>query len=72
MLMSFMKLSISILISNALHFLIKFALKNRKKIDKMRNFCNMSAFIQCIVLIQSLNTSDDSLSFRKLRVHSII
>jgi len=68
--MSFMKSSTSILISRALHFLIKLALKNRKRIDDMRNLCDMSAFIYHIALICSLNVSDDSLFFRKLRVHS--
>ncbi len=64
-----MKLSTSILIFKALHFLIKLALKNRKKIDDMRNFCDMSVFTHCIALIYSLNVSNDSLSFRKLLVH---
>ncbi len=45
MLMSFMKLSILILILNALHFSIRLALKNRKKIDEIRNLCDMFAFI---------------------------
>ncbi len=64
--MSFMKSSTSILIFKALHFSIKLVLKNRKRIDDMRNLCNMSAFIHCIMLICSLNISDDSLFFRKL------
>jgi len=68
--MSFTKLSTLILISRALHFSIKLALKNRKRINDMRNFCDMSAFIHCIALVCSLNVSDDSLFFRKLRVHS--
>jgi len=37
MLMSFMKSSTSILIFNALHFSIKLALKNRKRIDEMKD-----------------------------------
>ncbi len=67
--MSFTKSSTLILISKALHFSIKLALKNRKRINDMRNLCNMSAFIYHIALIYSLNVSDDSLFFRKLRVH---
>jgi len=67
--MSFTKLNTLILISRALHFLIKLALKNRKKINDMKDFCNMSAFICCIMLIYSLNISNDFLSFRKLQVH---
>jgi len=67
--MSFTKLNTLILISRALHFSIKLALKNRKRIDDMRNLCNMSAFTRCIALVCSLNISDDSLFFRKLRVH---
>jgi len=67
-----MKLSISILIFNALHFSIKLALKNRKKINEMKNLCNMFMFILRMLLIYSLNISDVSKSFRKLHVHSII
>jgi len=67
--MSFTKSSTSILISKALHFLIKLALKNRKRIDDIKDLCNMSAFIHCIMLIYSLNVSNDSLFFRKLQVH---
>jgi len=67
--MSFIKSSTSILISKALHFLIKLVLKNRKRIDDMKNLCNMSAFTCHITLIYSLNISDDSLSFRKLQVY---
>ncbi len=37
MLMLFMKLSTSILILSTLHFLIKLALKNRKRIDEMKD-----------------------------------
>jgi len=59
-LMSFMKLSTSILILNALHFSIRLMLKNRKKIDEMKDFCNMSAFILHMSLIYSLNLSDVS------------
>ncbi len=64
--MSFMKLNTSILISKALHFLIKLALKNKKRINDIRNFCDMLAFIHCIALIYSLNINDDFLFFRKL------
>ncbi len=68
--MSFTKSSTSILISKALHFLIKLALKkNRKKIDDMRDFCDMLAFTYHITLICLLNISNDFLSFRKLQVH---
>jgi len=67
--MSFTKSSTSILISRASHFSIKLALKNRKRIDDMKDFCNMSAFTHCIALVCSLKVSNNSLSFRKLRVH---
>jgi len=67
-----MKLNTLILILNALHFLIKLALKNRKKIDEMRNLCDMSAFILHMSLVCSLNISNVSQFFRKLRVHSIM
>ncbi len=70
--MSFTKLSTLILISKASHFSIKLALKNRKRIDDMKNSCDMSAFTRRIALICSLNVSDDSLSFRKLQVHLIM
>ncbi len=70
MLMSFTKSSTSILILNALHFLIRLALKNRKKINEMRNFCNMSAFILCMLLIYLLNLSNVSRFLRKLHAHS--
>jgi len=70
MIMSFMKLSISILIFKALHFSIKLALKKRNKIDDIENLCNISASTLCIALIYSLNSKDDFLSFKKLRVHS--
>ncbi len=72
MLMSFTKLSTLILIFNALHFSIRLALKNRKKIDEMRNLCNMFAFILHMSLIYSLNFSDVSQFSRKLRAHSTI
>ncbi len=68
--MSFMKLSTLILILNALHFSIKLALKNRKKIDEMKDSWNMSVLISCIVFTYSLNISDVSLFFRKLHAHS--
>ncbi len=67
-----MKSSTSILIFSALHFSIKLALKNRKRIDEMKNLCDMSAFISRILLIYSSNISDVSWSFRKLRVHLIM
>jgi len=67
-----MKLSTSILILNASHFLIRLALKNRKRIDEMRNLCDMSAFISRMLLICSLNISDVSRFSRKLHVHSIM
>jgi len=67
-----MKSSTLILILNASYFLIKLTLKNRKKIDKMRNLCDMSAFISRMLLICSLNISNVSRFFRKLRVHSIM
>jgi len=57
--MSFMKLSTLILISKVLHFLIKLALKNRKKINDMRNLCDMSIFTYHIMLIYLLNVNDD-------------
>ncbi len=60
MLISFMKLSTLILIFNALHFSIKFALKNRKKIDEMKNLCDMFTFILRMSLIYSSNISDVS------------
>jgi len=60
MLISFTKLSTLILIFNALHFSIKLALKNRKRINKMKNLCNMSAFILRMLLVYSLNISDVS------------
>ncbi len=63
-----MKLSTSILISNTLHFLIKLTLKNKKRINDMRNLCDISAFIHCITLVYSLNINDDFLFFRKLQV----
>jgi len=69
-LMSFMKLNTSILILNALHFSIRLALKNRKKIDEMKDFCNMSAFILRISFIYSLNLSNVSWFLRKLHAHS--
>ncbi len=72
MLILFTKLSTSILIFNALHFLIKLALKNRKRIDEMKNLCDMFAFISRMSLICSSNISDVFQSSRKLRVHSIM
>ena len=69
MLMSFTKSSTLILILNASHFSIRLALKNRKKIDKMKDFCDMSAFISRMSLICSLNLSDVSQFLRKLRAH---
>ncbi len=69
MLMSFTKLSTSILILNALHFLIRLALKNRKRINEMKDFCDMSAFILRMSLICSLNLSNVSQFLRKLHAH---
>ena len=71
-LISFMKSSTLILIFNALHFSIKLALKNRKKIDEMRDSWDMFTFISRIMLIFSSNISEVSQSFRKLHVHSIM
>ncbi len=59
-LMSFMKLSTLILIFNALHFSIRLTLKNRKKINEMKDFCDMFMFILRMSLIYSLNLSDVS------------
>jgi len=72
MLISFTKSSTLILIFNALHFSIKLALKNKKRINEMKNLCDMSAFILRMSLICSLNISDVSQFFRKLRVHLIM
>ncbi len=66
------KLSTLILIFSASHFLIRLALKNRKRIDKMKDLCDMSAFILRMLLVCSLNISDVSRFFRKLRVHLIM
>ena len=71
-LMSFTKLNISILILNVLHFLIRLALKNRKRINEMRNLYDMSAFILRMSFICSLNFSNISQSLRKLHAHSTI
>ena len=70
MLMSFTKLSTSILIFSASHFSIKLALKNRKRINEMRNFCDMSAFTSRMSLVCSSNLSDVSRFLRKLHAHS--
>jgi len=70
--MLFIKLNTSILIFNVLHFLIKLALKNKKRINDMKDLCNMFVFTLRIMLIYLLNTNDDSLSFRKLRIYLII
>ncbi len=72
MLMSFTKLNTSILILNALHFSIKLMLKNKKRIDEMRNLCNMLAFILHMSLVCSLNLNDVSWFSRKLCVYSTI
>jgi len=61
MLISFTKLNTLILIFNALHLSIRLALKNRKRIDEMENFCNMFAFISYMSLVCSLNINDVSL-----------
>ncbi len=60
MLISFTKSSTSILFFSALHFLIKLMLKNRKRINEMKDLCDMSAFISRMSLIYSLNISDVS------------
>ncbi len=60
MLISFMKSSTSILIFSASHFLIKLVLKNRKRINEMKDFCDMSAFILRMSLVYSLNINDVS------------
>ncbi len=69
-LMSFTKLSTLILILNTSYFSIRLALKNRKRIDEMRNLCNMFAFILRMSLVYSLNLSDVSQFSRKLHAHS--
>ena len=69
MLISFTKLSTLILILSALHFLIRFALKNRKRIDEMKNLCNMFTFILCMSLVCLLNLSNVSWFSRKLHAH---
>jgi len=70
--MLLMKLNTSILIFNALYFSIKLMLKNKKKINNMKDLCNMSAFILYIALVYLLNINDDFLLFRKLQVHLFI
>ncbi len=70
MLMSFMKLSTLILIFSASHFSIRLALKNRKRVDEMKNLCNMFAFILHISLICLLNLNDVSQFLRKLHAYS--
>jgi len=70
--MLFTKLNTLILIFNTLHFSIKFVLKNKKKINDIKDFCNMFMFILCIIIICSLNINDDFLLFKKLQVHLII
>jgi len=72
MLISFMKSSTSILIFSASHFSIKLTLKNRERIDEIKDLCDMSAFISRMSLVCSLNISDVSRSSRKLHVHSIM
>ncbi len=69
-LMSFTKLNTSILILNVLHFSIKLTLKNRKRINEMKNLCNMFAFILHMSLICSSNFSNVSWFLRKLHAHS--
>ena len=70
MLMSFTKLNTLILILNALHFSIRLALKNRKKINEMKNLCDMFAFILRMSFIYSLNLSNVSQFLRKLHAYS--
>jgi len=72
MLMSFTKLSTLILIFSASHFSIKLALKNRKRINEMKNLCDMSAFILHMLLVCSLNLNDVSQFLRKLHAHLTI
>ena len=72
MLMLFTKSSTLILILNVLHFSIRLALKNRKRIDEMKNLCDMFAFISRMSLVCSSNLSDVSQFSRKLHVHSIM
>ncbi len=72
MLMSFTKSSTLILILNALHFSIRLALKNKKRIDEMRNLCNMFAFILHMSFICSLNLSNVFQFLRKLHIHLTI
>jgi len=67
-----MKSSTLILIFNASHFSIKLKLKNRKRINEMKNLCDMFAFILRMLLICSSNISDIFQFFRKLRVHLIM
>ncbi len=69
MLMSLTKLSTSILIFNVLHFFIRLMLKNRKRINEMKDLCNMSAFILHISLVCLLNLSNVSWFLRKLHAH---
>ncbi len=69
MLMLFTKLSTSILIFSASNFSIRLALKNRKKIDEMKNLCNISAFILRMSLVYSLNLNDVFWFSRKLYAH---
>jgi len=69
MLMLFTKLSTLVLIFSALHFSIRLALKNRKRIDEMKDLCNMFAFILRMSFICSLNLSDVSQFLRKLHAH---
>ena len=69
-LMSFTKSSTSILILSASHFSIRLALKNRKRINEMRDLCNMPAFISRMSLVCSLNLSDVSWFSRKLHAYS--
>ena len=70
MLMSFTKLNTLILILNALHFSIRLALKNRKRINEMKNLCDMFAFILRMSFIYSLNLSNVSQFLRKLHAYS--
>jgi len=70
MLMSFTKSSTLILVLNALHFSIRLALKNRKRINEMKDFCNMFAFISRMSLVCLSNLSDVSWFLRKLHAHS--
>ncbi len=70
MLMSFTKLSTLILIFSVLYFSIKLTMKNKKRINEMKNLCDMFAFILHMLFIYSFNLSNVSWFSRKLHAHS--